>query len=320
MSISDKKSKFEKDHPYYRLWNIKDNHETEWNYLALNEYIKQIKGSPEKIDDISELLNHRSFFNFEIKVLFDQIQDDKKVYEVLKNVSSITEKVSLRLGLVKMKDIPLIRKNPHIVRLNTWISNIYANEIIPIEDYYSNYYWARELFCEDIIFPYDENIPSENRLFTILKEWRKNPPDMRIKKELKMMLNMVDRFEDYGSGKKLRQRTSIVMSTLHVIQENSEMIPTEFVHLLIHFGAEFNKLDEWILHVSRTSLIKARKWMEIYSEFEKIFFGMKINKWGTKWMDDSFDFSPMRARIDLTDTLKTLEAKEKWVQEKETNN
>lgn len=275
---------------------------SEINYLTLSEHINQIKNDSEKMDHL-----RKTKFDFNLPDLFEQVQDDLKVYEILKNLSLISTKIKNKFGQVKKKDIPLIRENPKITRHETWISSIYANKIAPFEDEFYHYYWAREIFSLDVIFPLR---PTENRLFLILKEWRKNTPDKRVLKELKWLLNIVDDFEDYYSGKKMNDRTSIIQTTLHVIQDKPDMIPIEFVHLLIHFGSEFKEMDCWILHVSRTSLIKARKWMEVYSEFEKIFFGMKINKWGTKWMDDSVDFSPMRAKINLTNTLELMEKKE----------
>jgi hypothetical protein len=167
------------------------------------------------------------------------------------------------------------------------------------------------------VFPFNSHDLPENRLLKIMRVWRKDPPDERVLGEFKKILNMVGCFESSYVNKRMKSKTSILQTSLHEIQENPNIFPSEFIHLLIHFGGDFKKIDEWMLHISRTALIKARKQMEIYSDFEKIFFGMKINKWTTELMDDSVNFSHMRARIDMRKSLEIIEEQEKWKEQKE---
>lgn len=303
-----------------QLWKFKKQKTdwADWDYLALDAHINECKGDSEKLDKLTEYLHHGYFFNFNIETVFEQIEDDQKVYEVLKNLTSISEKVNKKLGQLKRKDIPLLRKNPTIINHDYWISYLYAQKVLDIDGLLYVDVWARVIFSDDIVFPWDKKKPLKNRLFILLKEWRQNPPDQRVLSELKEMLNRVGQFLDTtNAGRKLKIPTTILQTTLHEIQEDPDLIPIEFVHLLIHFGAEFEGMDEWMLHISRTSIIKARKMMEISSEFEKIFFGMKINRWATRLMDDSVDFSPMRARINLSNTLGILKSREEMEEEKE---
>ncbi len=281
-----------------------------WDYLKLNEHIKECKKDPEKLATLKEVTGNYEFLIDSCQI-FKDIEDDGKVFQLLKNIYSVAPKYEPELKILRRKDVPLLRQDPFIINCKCWVSYLYAQQIMAIDYYYD--VWAREFFCSDIMFPDGGDL--ENRLFTILKEWRTNRPDQRVLKELKQMLNIVDRFRDPdNSGRKMAEKTTILQSSLHVIQKSSERIPVEFIELLIHFGSEFKGMDEWILHVSRTSLIKARRFMEMYSQFEKMYFGRKINIWATKWMDDEISFSPMRARINLRDTFGIL--KEKWEEEK----
>lgn len=278
-----------------------------WDYPKLNEHIKECKKDSEKLSELREIFGE-NIFRVNINIIFINIEDDGKVFELLKNIYSIAQEHMPRFKNLKRKDIPLLRKKPFFIERDNWISRLYARHIVYIDDTHGNV-WARDIFCNEIMFP-DHPVPV-NSLLTILKEWRLNPPDQRVLSELKQMLNLVDRFRHPDDiGIYMKQKTSIVHSSFHIIQESPEIISVEFIELLIHFGGEFKEMDKWMLYVSRTSLIKAREWMKIHSQFERMYFGRKINKWATECMDDEFNFSPMRARISLRDTFEVLKSKQ----------